>query len=96
MPHHLILPLELFQKWGLDIVGPFKPATMRTRNRYIIATTVYYTKWVEAKALRNNTTTSTTKILYEYIWCQYACPIELISDQGGHFLGKVVASFTTF
>ena len=27
MPHQLMLPLEPFQKWGLDFVGPFTPAT---------------------------------------------------------------------
>mgnify|MGYP002775707602 FL=1 len=69
---------------------------MRTGNRYMIIATDYCTKWVEAKALRDNTATSTTKFLYEYIWCRYGCPIELISDQGGHFLGQVVESLTTF
>ena len=69
---------------------------MCTGNRYIIVATNYYTKWVEAKALRDNTVASTTKILYEYIWCRYGCPIKLISDHGGHFLGQVVESLTTF
>ena len=96
MPHHPVLPLEPFQKWGLDFVGPFKPPTMRTGNRYIIVATDYCTKWVEAKALRDNTAASTTKFLYECIWCRYGCPIELISDQGGHFLGQVVESLTSF
>ena len=36
MPHQLVLPLEPFQKWGLDFVGPFKPPTMRTGNRYVV------------------------------------------------------------
>ena len=96
MPHHPVLPLEPFQKWGLDFVGPFKPPAMRTGNRYIIVATDYCTKWVEAKALRDNTAASTTKFLYECIWCRYGCPIELISDQGGHFLGQVVESLTSF
>ena len=96
MPHHPVLPLEPFQKWGLDFVGPFKPPAMRTGNRYIIVATDYCTKWVEAKALRDNTAASTAKFLYECIWCRYGCPIELISDQGGHFLGQVVESLTSF
>ena len=96
MPHQLVLPLEPFQKWGLDFVGLFKPATARTRNRYVVVATDYYTKWVEAKAVRDNRTASTTKFLYEFIWCRYGCPIVLISDQGRQFLGHVVESIMSF
>ena len=53
-------------------------------------------KWVEAKALRNNTATSVAKFLYKVIWCEHGCLIKVISDQEGHFLGKVVESLTSF
>ena len=96
MPHHSVLPLEPFQKWELDFVGPFKPPAMRTGNQYIIVATEYCMKWVEAKPLRDNTAASKTKNLYEFIWCLYGYLIELISDQGGHFLGQVIESLTTF
>ena len=94
MPHQPVLPLEPFQKWGLDFVGPFTPTATQTGNRYILVATEYYTKWVEAKSLRDNTAASTTKFLYEHIWCRFGCPIELISDQGGHFLSAVIDGLT--
>ena len=88
------ITLTPFQKWGLDILGPFTPTAARTGNKYILVATDYYTKWVVAKPLRDNTTASTTKFLYEHIWCRSGCPIELISDQGGHFLNVVIAGLT--
>ena len=83
-----------FQKWGLDFVGPFTTATARSRHKYIVVTTDYCTKWVEAKALWDNTATSMTKFLYEHIWCRFGYPIELISDQGSHFLNMVIHDLT--
>ena len=56
--------------------------------------TDYCTKWVEAKPLRDNMAGSTAKFLYRQIWCRFGCPIELISDQGGHFLNAVVEGIT--
>ena len=96
LPFQLVLPLEPFQKWGLDFVGPFKPAVIRTGNRYIIVVTDYCTKWVEAKPLRDNTAASTTKFLYENIWCRFGCPIELVRDQGTHFINKIVHELSTY
>jgi hypothetical protein len=89
MLHQPVLPLEPFQKWGLDFVGPFHPVAAQTGNRYILVATDYCTKWVEAKALRDNTAQSTAKFLYEYIWCRYGCPIELVSDQGASMTSYV-------
>ena len=85
MPHQPMLLLDPVQKWGLDFVGPFIPVAARTGNKYILVTTDYCTKWVEAKALRDNTMASMTKFLYEQIWCRFGCPIELISNQASHF-----------
>ena len=95
MPHQPVLPLEPFQKWGMDFVGPIKPMAKQTRNRYILVATDYCTKWVEAVALRDNKASSVAKFLYKNIMTRFGCPIELISDQGGHFLNKVIKKLTS-
>ena len=59
-----IVPLEAFMKWGLYFVGPFKKLTAR-KNRYILVATDYVTKWVEEKALPNNSAKSTAWFVYE-------------------------------
>ena len=76
-------------------MGPFKPAASHTGNKYIIVAMDYCTKWVEAKALRDNTAASTAKFVYEHLWCQYGGPIELVSDQGGHFINQIIRDLTT-
>lgn len=95
MSHQPILPLEPFQKWGMDFIGPIKPMAKNTGNRYILVATYYCTKWVEAVALKYNKAESVAKFLYKNIMTRYGCPVELVSDQGGHFLTKVIKKLTT-
>ena len=94
MPHQPVFPLEPFQKWGMDFVGPIKPMAKQTGNRYILVAIDYCTKWVEAVALRYNKASSVAKFLYKNIMTRFGCPIELVSDQGGHFFNKVIRKLT--
>ena len=94
MQDHPVLPLEPFQKWGLDFVGPIKPKASRTGARYILVATDYATKWVEAVSLRDNKAASVARFLYKHIMTRFGCPIELVSDQGVHFLNSVIEELT--
>ena len=38
---------------------------------------------------------STKKLVYEHLWCRFGCPIELVSDQGRHFLNHLIRELTT-
>ena len=63
-----ILPLKPFQKWGFEIVGPFKPMTTWAGNWYILVVTNYFMKWVEEKTLPDHTTTLMAKNLFTRIF----------------------------
>jgi hypothetical protein len=71
-------------KWGLDFIRLIKPI-----GQFIVAID-YTTKWVEAKALRMNTTNITIKVFYEYIVTRFGCPLTLVIDQGAHFIDDVI------
>jgi hypothetical protein len=81
-------------KWGLYFVGPIKLARRYIMNKYILVTIDYATKWVEAKALRINPTTITTKKLYECILIKFGCPLTIIIDHGVHFINDVIKYLT--
>ncbi|CAF3020447.1 unnamed protein product [Rotaria socialis] len=90
--HPLEPPLGPFQLIGIDFSGPF-PITPQG-NKYVLAITDYFTKWVIAIPLVNQTAQTTAEILYEYYICNYGVPNTIISDQGPHFNNQLITAFT--
>src|SRR5579859_7603465 len=78
-PLHLIKVGQLFDRVGMDIVGPL-PMT-KYGNQYIIVATEYLTKWPEAHALPDAKAISVVLFFYEDIICQHRYPKELLTDQ---------------
>lgn len=93
MPLFPSQPQELFERWGLDFVGPLKPSSMHRCN-YIVVATEYLTKWAEARAVPDNTALSMTQFLYEQIVTRYEIPLQITSDKGAHFVNQVIHTMT--
>lgn len=89
-----LMPTEVFQRWGLDFVGRINPPVRRTKKGYIVTATDYMTKWMEARALKDNTAKSTTMFLYEENVTKFGYPVELVSDQGRHFMNDTIRILT--
>ena len=90
MPLRPIMSTRAFAKWGIDFVGPIKPPARGSGAQYIIVAIDYLTKWVEAKATPKNTARTTAKFLFENIFTRYGLPLEIVSDQGVHFVNEVI------
>lgn len=90
MPLHPVLPQLPFEKWGLDYVGPIKPAARGSQARYIIVATYYITKWVEARVVRKVDARSTVRFIYEQVITKFGFPIEMVTNRGIHFINEVI------
>ncbi|XP_026377746.1 uncharacterized protein LOC113272052 [Papaver somniferum] len=75
-----------FSKWGVDIVGPLRDGT--GQRKYLIVATDYFTKWVEASALRHIRDHDVFTFLFEHIICHFGIPAAIVSDNGAQLQGK--------
>ena len=94
MPLVLHITLQEFDKWAVDFVGPINPLGKRTGAQYIITMTDYLTRWAKAVLVKDCTTTTATKFLYDNVVIRFGCLNILISDQGTHFVNKLIEKLT--
>ena len=78
-------PWEALQ---LDFIGPLPVA--RGGYRYCLVIIDKFSKWIEAIPTRNNTAHTVARLLANQIIPLYGSPIQIESDQGTHFTGKVM------
>ncbi|CAF1426814.1 unnamed protein product [Rotaria sp. Silwood1] len=90
--HPIEPPHGPFQLIGIDFSGPF-PTTPQ-ENKYVLAVTDYFTKWVIAVPLPNQTAQTTAEALFEHYICIYGVPNTILSDQGPHFNNQLIIAFT--
>ncbi|KAM1100829.1 hypothetical protein ACFX2H_007221 [Malus domestica] len=64
--------------WGLDVIGPITPKSS-VRKAYILASTDYFSKWVEAIPLREVKKEIIVHFIKEHIIHRYGVPHYIIT-----------------
>ncbi|XP_038889395.1 uncharacterized protein K02A2.6-like [Benincasa hispida] len=63
----------------------------RTVAKYILFAVDYVSKWVEAIACARNDASTISKFLIKNIFTRYGTPRALISDEGTHFINRIIS-----
>jgi transposase InsO family protein len=79
---------------AIDFVGPINPPGKRTGERYIITAIEYLTRWVKARGFKDCSETTNVHFIFDDIITRFGCPKILMSDQGTHFINKIVEALT--
>jgi hypothetical protein len=80
-----------FQRIGLDFVGPL-PIT-KNGNRYLITAIDYASRWPKAVPVKDMSTATVAKFLFDHIIADWGSPLEIITDRGKYFLQEGLQEF---
>ena len=72
-----------FAQWGVDILGPFPPAS--GQRKFIVVAIDYFTKWVEAEPLAQITERKMEDFVQKSIIFRFGLPHTIITDNGRQF-----------
>ena len=75
----------------LDILGPF--VTSSQGNRYVLVAIDQFSKWVELRALPEQTAEAIAKSFFEDWVVRFGTPTQIHTDQGKNFDGNLFKSF---
>ena len=74
-------------------VGPIHPQG-KTRARYIITAMEYLTRWAKELSMKDYTSATAAKFLFENVLMEFGYPNILMSDRGAHFLNEMISAVT--
>jgi hypothetical protein len=94
----LLLPMKPisvespFQQWGLDFIGEIHLSSS-SQQKWILTTTDYFTKWIEAMPCRQATNSVIIKFLENNILSRFGCPRKIIANNAAAFRSKRLIDF---
>eukprot|EP00253_Pinus_taeda_P034131 PITA_34131 len=81
-----------FSQWGLDIIGEIVPHSSK-QHRYILTTTDYFTKWVEAVPLKTANAKNIIEFINQFIITKFGLPSALMFNNASYFSRNAMIEF---
>jgi hypothetical protein len=81
-----------FQQWGLDFIGEINPHSS-AQHKWILTTTDYFTKWVEAIPTKRATDSVVIDFLEDDILLRFRCPRKIVTDNAQAFKSMAMVDF---
>lgn len=69
-----------FAQWGIDLLGPFTPAS--GQRKFLIVAIVYLTKWIEAESLASIFAKNVTSFVWKSIIGWFNVLRAIVTDNG--------------
>jgi len=79
-----------FAQWGMDIVGPFPPAS--GQRKFLIVAIDYFTKWIEAEPVAKITAANVQAFTWKVI-CRVGIPHTIITNNSRQFVDRKLELF---
>ena len=67
---------------------------MERENRYIIVAVDYFSRWPEAKPLKEANAQTVAEFIYDEIICRFGAPQIIQTDRGTHFANEVIKNLS--
>lgn len=83
--HNIPIPTEVFKQVGIDIA---QLPESSDGYKYVVVLIDYFSKWTEARALKDKTANSIASFLFDCI-CRHGCMKIQINDQGREFVNEI-------
>ncbi|KAM2459303.1 hypothetical protein TB1_007454 [Malus domestica] len=81
-----------FRGWAMDFIRQIYPASSKGHT-FIIVATDYFTKWVEASAVKSITSATVKNFIETKILHRFWVPKTIVTDRGPSFISKEVEEF---
>jgi hypothetical protein len=79
---------DLFYRVALNTVGPLPKST--NGNKYVLVTIDHYSKWCEARPIKEHDAYIVVKFLEDEAICRYGVPKYVLTNNGSEWMKEFV------